>query len=187
MVSKPDFNPNTISTQWEKLSSDTDSSVLLNRAAQGLYPPGSTFKIVTALEYIRENPDTWQDYSFQCTGSFQYGNSKISCYHGSKHGQVDFTKSFAKSCNSSFANIGVSLDKDAFAKTLSTLLFDTSLPTDILSGKSSVYISSSMTERRFDAGSHQGQGKTQITPLHMNLLTCSHSKRRLLDGALPDR
>lgn len=172
MVSKPDFDPNTISTQWEKLSSDTDSSVLLNRAAQGLYPPGSTFKIVTALEYIRENPDTWQDYSFQCTGSFQYGNSKISCYHGSKHGQVDFTKSFAKSCNSSFANIGVSLDKDAFAKTLSTLLFDNSLPTDILSGKSSVYISSSMTDAEMMQAAI-GQGKTQITPLHMNLITCA--------------
>lgn len=85
---------------------------------------------------------------------------------------MDFTKSFAKSCNSSFANIGVSLDKDAFAKTLSTLLFDTSLPTDILSGKSSVYISSSMTDADLMQAAI-GQGKTQITPLHMNLLTCA--------------
>ena len=54
MVSKPDFDPNTVSQNWENLSSDPQSS-LLNRALQGQYAPGSTFKIVTALEYMREH------------------------------------------------------------------------------------------------------------------------------------
>ena len=53
MVSKPDYNPNTLSTDWDALvAGDNGEGQLLNRAAQGLYPPGSTFKIVTALEYI---------------------------------------------------------------------------------------------------------------------------------------
>ena len=50
MVSKPDFNPNEIDTLWDGLIQDKESTVLLNRVTQGLYPPGSTFKIVPALE-----------------------------------------------------------------------------------------------------------------------------------------
>jgi len=65
MVSKPDFDPNTVAENWEFLSTD-ENSYLLNRATQGAYAPGSTFKLVTALEYMREHGDynaygyTWQ-------------------------------------------------------------------------------------------------------------------------------
>ena len=55
MVSHPDFDPNSIGEIWEDLVDNDSSTVLVNRATQGLYPPGSTFKIVTALEYIRED------------------------------------------------------------------------------------------------------------------------------------
>ena len=44
MISKPDFNPNTISQDWDSMVTDETNSALLNRATQGLYPPGSTFK-----------------------------------------------------------------------------------------------------------------------------------------------
>lgn len=73
MVSKPDFDPNMIDSIWEELIADEDSSVLLNRVTQGMYPPGSTFKIVTALEYIKENPDTYRNYGYNCVGSFAKG------------------------------------------------------------------------------------------------------------------
>ena len=64
MVSKPEFDPNTISENWEHIVADENSeSVLVNRASQGLYPPGSTFKVVTALEYIRQNPGDYENYS----------------------------------------------------------------------------------------------------------------------------
>ena len=55
MVSKPDFNPNTISDDWDQINADANSSILVNRATQGQYPPGSTFKIITALAYWRQN------------------------------------------------------------------------------------------------------------------------------------
>lgn len=77
MVSKPDFNPNEIADIWDSVTSDKENSSLLNRASQGVYPPGSTFKIVTALEYIKENPDTWRSYSYQCSGSFTHGDNTI--------------------------------------------------------------------------------------------------------------
>ena len=128
MVSHPDFDPNEIAQIWDSLMDDEDSSVLLNRVTQGQYPPGSTFKIVTALEYIRENPDTYNNYSYFCNGYFSSGTGRINCYHGTNHGQVGFESSFAKSCNSSFANIGVNLDQESFEETLDELLFNQELP-----------------------------------------------------------
>ena len=68
MVSKPDFDPNTIAANWEQLVNDETNSSLLNRATMGQYPPGSTFKIVTALTYLRQN-GTFNGFSYDCQGS----------------------------------------------------------------------------------------------------------------------
>lgn len=171
MVSHPNFDPNQIGQIWDSIVEDEDSSVLLNRVTQGQYPPGSTFKIVTALEYIRENPDTYNDYSFTCNGSFNSDTGgRINCYHGTVHGQVDFETSFAKSCNASFANIGTGLDQASFEKTLESLLFNRPLPLDFPYSESKAHVEEgiSMFELTQTA---IGQGKTQISPLHLNMIT----------------
>lgn len=170
MVSKPDFDPNEIDVIWNDLLADKDSSVLLNRVTQGLYPPGSTFKIVTALEYIRENPDSYSQYTFECNGRFTYGQDTINCYHGTVHGHEDFTKSFAKSCNSSFANIGIQLDRSKFANTLDTLLFNNELPVSFAYNRSKLIIDESTPDSDVMQAAI-GQGTTQITPLHLNMIT----------------
>lgn len=172
MVSHPDFDPNEISDIWDSLIHNDESSILVNRATQGLYPPGSTFKIVTALEYIRENPDTYNQYSFQCNGSYSSGDSKISCYHGANHGLVSFERSFAKSCNSSFANIGMGLNRTSFENTLEDLLFNKELPLTLNYAKSSVLVSDDIPAAEMMQTSI-GQGKTQITPMHLNMITCA--------------
>ena len=59
MVSKPDYDPNTISADWDEVNGD-GSTALYNRATQGQYAPGSVFKIFTALEYYNEFPDTYE-------------------------------------------------------------------------------------------------------------------------------
>nr|WP_289767303.1 penicillin-binding transpeptidase domain-containing protein [uncultured Acetatifactor sp.] len=170
MVSHPDFDPNEIAQIWDSLMDDEDSSVLLNRVTQGQYPPGSTFKIVTALEYIRENPDTYNNYSYFCNGYFSSGTGRINCYHGTNHGQVGFESSFAKSCNSSFANIGVNLDQESFEETLDELLFNQELPIAFpYSGsKANVVEQVSMNELMQTS---IGQGRTQISPIHLNMIT----------------
>lgn len=170
LVSHPDFNPNEIQEIWDDLVEDDSSTVLLNRATQGLYPPGSTFKIITALEYYKENPDTWQNYTYQCDGAYVSGGSKIRCYHGTSHGTVDFEKSFAKSCNASFANIGMGLDRTAFETTLEKLLFNKELPLTLSCAKSSVLVSDETPDAEMMQTSI-GQGKTQITPIHLNMIT----------------
>ena len=179
MVSHPDFDPNEIQEIWDSLVENDSSSVLLNRATQGLYPPGSTFKIVTALEYIRENPTSYDQYSFNCPGYFSFNGSRINCYHGSSHGQVSFTRSFAKSCNSSFANIGMGLDREAFADTLEDLLFGKELPLTLAYVKSSTAVSADMSQDSMMQTSI-GQGVTQITPMHLNMITCAIANNGIL-------
>ena len=172
MVSKPDFDPNEIESIWDSLLEDNESGILLNRATQGLYPPGSTFKIVTALEYVKENPDTYQNYSYQCGGRFTRGEDVINCYHGTSHGSENFTKSFAKSCNASFANISMQLDRSSYEDTLTDLLFNMELPVSFAYNKSRVTVDETVSDSDVMQASI-GQGMDQITPLHMNMITAA--------------
>lgn len=170
MVSKPDFDPNTIGEDWEELVSE-GSSVLLNRATQGLYPPGSTFKLFTTLEYIHENAD-YEDYRFDCTGQFSLNNKTIHCHGNKKHGTEDLKESFANSCNSSYASLGLTLDLESFSDLCDSMLFNTALPTSFEYSKSSFVLaegdsSSTVMETVI------GQGKTLVTPFHMALVTCA--------------
>ena len=168
MVSKPDFDPNSVTENWEWLNSDENSS-LLNRATQGQYAPGSTFKIVTALEYMRENPD-YNAYSYLCEGEITYEGTTIACANHNVHGEVDLDSSFAYSCNSSFCNIGLSLDVSKYKSTAGDLLFDSKLPGEL------PYSKSSFTLKKKDTSADKmmtamGQGKTQVSPYHMALIT----------------
>lgn len=172
MVSKPDFDPGTVEQSWDELREDSEKGVLLNRATQGLYPPGSTFKIITALEYIRENPKTYNNYSYNCTGAITRGEDRIQCYHGTVHGQVNFSRSFAKSCNTSFANMGLSLDRDQFEDTLNTLLFNSELPLSINYSQSRIDVNADTLDSDMMQASI-GQGTTAMTPMHLNMITCA--------------
>lgn len=173
MVSKSDYNPNKAAEQWKTLSS-SDDSPLLNRATQGLYPPGSTFKLVTALEYMREHPSAYKKYSYECKGSDTFSGVNINCYNKTVHGTEDLTKSFAKSCNDSFANIGTLLNLKSYRALCDTFLFNQALPVspDITASKSSFVLN-----RRSDPSQVPqtaiGQGDTQITPLHNAMLAAA--------------
>ncbi len=173
MVSKPDFDPNTIVTDWDAiLADDEEASVLLNRASQGLYPPGSTFKLVTALEYIREHPKKYKNYSYTCSGSITNDHYTLHCFGNSVHGEVDLEKSLAKSCNSSFANMGLSLNIKNFADTCEDLLFNRDLPIDFAGSGSRFSLTGESGESEVMATAI-GQGKTLVSPLHMALIVCA--------------
>ena len=168
MVSKPDFNPNEIANNWESISKGSDS-VLLNRATQGLYPPGSVFKILTLLEYAREGNDL-ENWTYECNGSYEADGVTIQCYHGKAHGTVDLKTAFAKSCNGAFAKMGLEIDNDEFMKTCEELLFGKELPIDFPSKASSVTL-----DKTLETGTVMqtaiGQATTEVTPMHMAMIT----------------
>ena len=168
MVSKPDFDPSKISENWESLTSDSETAALLNRCTQGLYPPGSTFKIITALSYLRDHKS--ENTDFNCEGSFASGGYTIHCYGNSVHGKLDFPMAFAKSCNTTFAKAGLALGKGDLKDGAEDLFFNKSLPSDLAHVKKSSF---SMAENADDALVMQtaiGQGDTLVTPYHMALI-----------------
>lgn len=166
MVSKPDFNPNNIDDVWEYLQTDegASSTILLNRATQGLYAPGSTFKVVTMLEYMKENPK-YEDYSYTCNGSDIFSHVNIHCYDSTAHGNETLQDSLAYSCNLSFANIGTDLNYANYRNTADRLLFNSALPYDGEYKKSVFEINAASDETELPQ-TVIGQGNTRITPLH---------------------
>lgn len=167
MVSKPDYDPNDIENVIAD-SQTTDSSYLVNRATQGLYPPGSTFKVLTALEYTRENPD-YENYSYECTGEGTFAGVPIHCYHYKVHGTVDLKDSLAYSCNTSFSNIGISIDMGKFRTLCEDFLFNKSLPYSGYYNKS-VFELDGKSDKSLAPQTAIGQGNTLITPLHNALI-----------------
>ena len=174
MVSKPGYDPNTLAQDWEVLNADEGGqSPLLNRAAQGLYPPGSTFKIVTALEYMREHPLDYKDYRFDCSGTYVNGDYTIRCYHGESHGSQDFVQAFANSCNGAFASLGLELDLASLKGTAEELLFNRELPLTGFPYKESSFVMEPGAGTWEILQTSMGQGKTEMTPLHNALLTAA--------------
>lgn len=169
MYSNPSFDPNDIDNVWAITHSDegSDSTVLLNRATQGLYAPGSTFKVITLLEYIRENPNSYMNYSYNCEGTDYFNGVEISCHDNSVHNEVDLKDSLAYSCNTSFANIGMQLDIREYRATCETLFFNKDLP--YASAAKSYF---RLTENNKDLVPQTaiGQGDTEITPIHNALI-----------------
>lgn len=167
MVSKPDYDPNAVDSNWESISGSGES-ILLNRALQGLYPPGSTFKIVTLLEYLKEGNDP-NNWSFDCTGSYTEDDVTINCYHKKSHGTVDLKTAFAKSCNGAFAKMGMEIDNKALMDTCEKLLFNKELPLELPYRKSRIQL-----EKGAPAGTVMqtaiGQATTEVTPMHMALI-----------------
>ncbi len=174
MVSKPDYDPNTLEENYSAIISQEGNKSLLNQATQGLFTPGSIFKILTTLEYIRENPD-YSSYTYTCQGGISLsdgagGQQGLSCYHGTVHGTQNLIQSFANSCNASFANIGTGLDAGRFTQLADTLLFNRALPTDIAHVKSSFELSASDSDW-LKGATAIGQGYTTMTPLHAAMIT----------------
>ena len=172
MVSKPDFDPNTIEQDWDTLINDESNSSLFNRAIQGQYPPGSTFKILTALEYIREHPDDYQNFSYTCNGSISREDVTITCYEGEVHGYEDLESSFVNSCNGAFAQIGMDIDNSSFKKLCEDFMFNKDMPIDLPSSQSLFRLPENASYGE-DMMTGIGQGETVVSPLEMALVSAT--------------
>lgn len=171
MVSKPAYDPNSVKENWDQLvNASQEDSKLINRATQGLYPPGSTFKIMTAMEYIMENPETYGDFSYRCRGTDSFSGNRINCYGKERHGKLDIQSAFAKSCNGAFAEIGTMIDLAKFRKMNEKFYFNRDLPVDFEYNKSKFSLDSNSDMGEITQTA-MGQGKTMITPLENALIT----------------
>lgn len=173
MVSKPAYDPGRVAEEWEQLLNDSkEESALVNRATQGLYPPGSTFKVLTAMEYLIENPDMYSRFHYQCKGTDSFSGNVINCYGKEQHGSLNLKSALAKSCNGAFAKIGTTLDITSFRKLTERFLFNKKLPVDFEYNTSTFSLTkdSDMGELTQTV---MGQGRTMITPLENAMITAT--------------
>jgi penicillin-binding protein 2 len=117
-ASAPSFNPNLfvrgISSPDYKVLLDDDHRPLANKVVQGTYPPGSTFKMVTALAALAEGViDT--ETRVRCPGYYESGGRRFHCWRAGGHGSVDLERSLMESCDVFYYDIAqrVGIDKIA--------------------------------------------------------------------------
>lgn len=119
MVSMPAYDPNSFSDgishlEWKMLSDD-DHVPLMNKVLQGLYPPGSTVKPMTALALLEAGVSP--DHSITCTGALRVGNGTFHCWKRHGHGTVNMRRGVAESCDIYFYQMVRALGYDPVART----------------------------------------------------------------------
>ena len=109
MANRPAFNPNLFArgirrSEWRQLL-ENPLHPLTNRAIQGQYPPGSTFKPIMAAAALEEGVIT-PETQFRCQGGLPFGGRVFRCWKRSGHGRVDLKQALAQSCDVYFYQIG---------------------------------------------------------------------------------
>jgi penicillin-binding protein 2 len=118
MASSPSFDPNVFArgisySDWKGLVLHPGKP-LLNRAIQSQYPPGSTFKIITAFAALEEGLIT-DETRFNCKGSIKFGRD-FRCWKSRGHGLADLYRAIVESCDVFFYEIGKRLSIDTLAR-----------------------------------------------------------------------
>lgn len=118
LCSFPSFDPNHftrgISTErWEELLADP-THPLTNKTIAGQYPPGSTFKMVTAMAALEAGVVNRHTRVF-CPGHYEFGNGRFHCWKKGGHGTVDVIQALTQSCDTYFYKLAVDLGIDRLA------------------------------------------------------------------------
>jgi penicillin-binding protein 2 len=109
-----DFVGGISSKKWKALLDNTKHP-LLNKVVQGAYPPGSTYKMVTALAGLSKGVID-EDTIFYCPGHYRFGNRTYRCWKHSGHGPVNLNKAISQSCDVYFYQVGQRVGVDALAE-----------------------------------------------------------------------
>ncbi len=184
LISKPGFDLNLFSPSiternWRNLNSDP-LHPLENRAIRGLYAPGSTFKIVTALAGLSEGlirPDT----HVECKGEIDVSNQIYRCWKHQGHGKVSLHKALVESCDVYFYELGLRLGADRMAKYASLLGFGAATGIELSNELPGLVPNSLWKQRNYGTPIRDGdsvtmsigQGYLLATPLQMALMMAS--------------
>ena len=163
MVSLPTYDPKRVA----KRSDEDEDAPYLNRVTQGLYPPGSTFKIVT-LAAALESLDGVANREFYCSGEMVVGDGTVTDNEGNGHGDLTLESAFSRSCNLTFGSLALELKNSRLKSKAETMGFNTNFLFRDL-----VVYESSFPDAESDyklAWAGVGQGEVLVTPLHMCMI-----------------
>ena len=186
LASTPAFDPNIFtkgipSDLWRELN-ESPYKPLLNKPLGGIYPPGSTFKMVSAIAAMRSGIDP--SFRVRCNGKFWFGNRFFHCWKKEGHGSVDMRGSLKHSCDTFYYTMATQTDVDVIADTARKLGLDQTFELGI-PGQHSGVVPDRAWKRRFYAGTPEnqtwfpgetlsvviGQGSVSTTPLQLAVMT----------------
>lgn len=188
MTSMPAYDPNSFSdgishAEWQMLS-ENDHIPLLNKSLQGLYPPGSTFKPVTALALQHAGIDP--EEIVYCNGGYQLGNRRFACL--GRHGPMNLYRALARSCNTYFYTQGRKTGIYGIAAMARELGLGKSYDLPMPSQKYGTVPDPAWKKKRHDQNWGQsdtlntsiGQGFLQVSPLQLAVMVARVASGREL-------
>ncbi|MGQ9677718.1 MAG: penicillin-binding protein 2 [bacterium] len=181
LLSRPQFDPNIFlsplnPTLWMRLVNNP-SKPFYNRAISSGYPPGSTFKPLTALAALKDKVITPTTTLLPCKGSFRYGNRTFKCW--AAHGTLNLLEAIEQSCNVYFYQVGLRLNLDSLVKFCQQFGLGKPTGVDIPGENPGNIPSKNYLDRRYGKGKWSkgillnfaiGQGEITLTPLQLATL-----------------
>lgn len=168
MVSLPDFDSSNLDSEWKGII-DSGDSPLLNRAVQGLYEPGSIFKVISSIAILETDNI---DMNYVCSGVTTIDGYPIKDFGGIAHGSEDLNGAFKNSCNGYFAEKSIEVGKDKLGQVADGFMINSDIPFDLSVKKSSFDYKGPLKKTKL-AVSSIGQGDVLVTPLNMAMLASS--------------
>lgn len=188
LSSSPSFDPNIFTRGvphdvWEELLSD-QSLPLNNKAVGGQYPPGSTFKMVTAIAGLEEGVIDRHTTSF-CPGHYDFGDSRFHCWKRPGHGRVNVIDALVESCDVFFYRMATELGIDRLARYSRMFGLGDKLGFELPEERPGLIPTQAWKRAHFKEGWHPGesivasigQGYILTTPLQLAVMTA-----RLVNG-----
>lgn len=188
LASHPSFDPHMFlhgisAERWEELLADV-TFPLNNKAIAGQYPPGSTFKMITALAGLQEkiiHPRT----TVFCPGHYEFGNDLFHCWKRAGHGHVDLVSALSESCDTYFYKVSTDIGIDKIADVAHQFGLGEKYGFELSEERPGLMPNKNWKMReigeRWQPGetivASIGQGYIQATPLQLAVMTC-----RLVNG-----
>ena len=201
MVSMPAYDPNIFSRRvparlWNALQKD-DHTPLLNKSAMGLYPPGSTFKMVTTLAALEAGVDPGDTVG--CSGAYRLGNNTWHCHARRGHGGVNMHRALPLSCDTYFYVMGRKVGIDAIATMARRLGLGQEYPLPLPGQAKGIVPDKAWKQRRYGKDWREGetlngaigQGYIVTNPLQLAVMTARLASGRevmprlIADGPAP--
>jgi penicillin-binding protein 2 len=182
LASYPAFDPNYFTggishERYEELRSDI-TLPLINKAVAGQYPPGSTFKMVTALAALEAGVVSEWTTAY-CPGHFSFGNTRFHCWKGGGHGTVNVVSALTESCDTYFYKLSSELGIKRIADMARRLGIGQLFEMELKEERAGLVPDEDWKKKRFGEGWHPGetviasigQGYMLATPLQLAVMT----------------
>jgi len=172
-----DFEGGISTKNWNALL-DNPKHPLINKALQAMYPPGSTYKMVTALAGLAKGVIT-KDTTFFCPGYISFGNRRYNCWKHGGHGTVDLKRAISESCDVYFYQVGMRVGVDALAEYANKLGLGLKTQVDLEHEKSGLIPTKEWKKKKYGVKWQDGetlslaigQGFNLVTPLQLCQMT----------------